>query len=54
MEHKFELMFLGAAALLFAMSIGGWLLSDRQFEQSLYLLERHMNEERVVVEKGGT
>lgn len=54
MEQKLELFYMGAAAIIFAVAIMGWMKSEQQMNQSLNVLEQRFGEERVVIESGGS
>lgn len=53
MEEKIELMYMGVAAILFAVAIGFFMSSHNQMNKSLVFMENYINEERVAAEKGG-
>ena len=48
MEHGIQVLYIGAAAVFFAVFMAIWLHCDRQFDKGLRLLEQDMNEERIV------
>lgn len=45
MEGKLELLYMGAAAICFAVFVMGWLMQNRQVNQGLIQLEQRMNQE---------
>lgn len=53
MEQKLELLYIGAAAIFFAVAVLGWMETERKMHQGLEAVEHRLNEERVVIRAGG-
>lgn len=53
MEQKFELIYMGAAAIIFVTAVMGWFTMEKQLNQCLSALEWQLNDERVVMRSGG-
>ncbi len=48
MEHKIELLYIGAAAIFFAVAIMGLMETEKQMNQCLVAVEHKLNQERIV------
>lgn len=53
MEHKMELVYMGAAAIIFAASIMGWFSMEKQLNESLVIVEQQAGEDHVIIRTGG-
>lgn len=53
MEQKLEAIYVGAAAILFAVAMMGYMKMEQQLNQSMEKLQQRMGEERVVISSGG-
>lgn len=53
MEEKLQLIYMGAAALLFVAAMIGWISVEQDLNQSLASIEQQFNEERVIIRTGG-
>ena len=53
MEHKLEVIYIGAAAIFFAAAVMGFIKVEQTFTDSLVALEQQTNEGRVVIRTGG-
>lgn len=54
MEQKLEGIYMGAAAVLFAVAMLGCISMEKKLNQSLQLLQQQMEEDRVVISFGGS